>query len=153
MASLRQPRVFDDCPGCFNLSWESKNGRQFPNRETRVGILWTDWATWENAPAAAFILGWEETPGQPQGLWWKDWWGGITVIDDIEVEPDPAYTHATEHFAAFKSIDGHPSWTWDGNHTAPTLTPSLLISDRYYKDPKRREVWHGFLQAGVFKSV
>lgn len=37
----------------------------------------------------------------------------------------------------------HPCWEWDGNLDAPTLTPSLDL----------RGVWHGWLQAGVFKSV
>ncbi len=77
----------------------------------------------------------------------------MSVIDGVEIDPDPNYKHGLDHFSPFKSWDGHPSWQWDGNRTAPTLSPSILINDRYYKDPKRREVWHGFLQGGIFKSV
>ena len=38
--------------------------------------------------------------------------------------------------------DGHPSWEWDGNWEAPTLTPSI----------QRRGAcnWHGYLRAGKF---
>lgn len=131
------------------MSWRSGKGIVFPNKETRTGILWTDWPTWNDAPPAAFIMGWHDpATNMPQGLWWKDWWGGICFINDMEVEQHrPSY-----HFLPFKSYDGHPSWKWDGNVTKPTLSPSILINDRYYKDPKRREVWHGYLKAGVFAS-
>lgn len=37
----------------------------------------------------------------------------------------------------------HPFWTWDGNEDKPTLHPSLDLPG----------VWHGWLQAGEFKSV
>ena len=33
-------------------------------------------------------------------------------------------------------------WGWDGNVAAPTLTPSILV----------HAGWHGWLQAGQFKS-
>lgn len=42
------------------------------------------------------------------------------------------------------SVDDHPSWIWDGNRDAPTLTPSILRT--------RGCRWHGFLTAGVFRS-
>lgn len=35
-----------------------------------------------------------------------------------------------------------PKWTWDGNHDAPTLTPSI----------NHVGCWHGFLRAGEFVS-
>jgi hypothetical protein len=36
----------------------------------------------------------------------------------------------------------HPCWEWDGNLDSPTLTPSLDLPG----------VWHGWLQAGIFRS-
>jgi hypothetical protein len=38
---------------------------------------------------------------------------------------------------------GHPSWEWDGNEDAPTLTPSIHTHG----------VWHGYAKAGVLESV
>lgn len=43
----------------------------------------------------------------------------------------------------FKPGAGRPSWTWDGNADAPTLTPSI--------DCQGGCGWHGYLTAGVFK--
>lgn len=42
-----------------------------------------------------------------------------------------------------------PSWDWDGNLEAPTLTPSILT--RTGKD--RERVCHSFLRAGVFEFL
>lgn len=36
-----------------------------------------------------------------------------------------------------------PSWRWDGNHDAPTLTPSLHLVG----------VWHGWMKEGRLESV
>ncbi|OJU12767.1 MAG: hypothetical protein BGN85_08890 [Alphaproteobacteria bacterium 64-11] len=36
----------------------------------------------------------------------------------------------------------HPSWEWDGNMEAPTLSPSVHHVGH----------WHGWLQGGVWKS-
>lgn len=33
-----------------------------------------------------------------------------------------------------------PSWEWDGNREAPTLSPSVL----------HRDHWHGYLRAGMW---
>ncbi len=38
-----------------------------------------------------------------------------------------------------------PSWDWDGNKEAPTLTPSVL--------QRTGCKWHGWLTAGVWKSA
>ncbi len=35
-------------------------------------------------------------------------------------------------------------WTWDGNHEAPTLTPSILC---------KLSGWHGYLTKGVLVEV
>lgn len=40
---------------------------------------------------------------------------------------------------------GHPSWEFDGNAEAPTLTPSVLQVGGCQ--------WHGYLRAGVWESV
>jgi hypothetical protein len=37
---------------------------------------------------------------------------------------------------------GHPSWEWDGNMEAPTLSPSVHHVGH----------WHGFLRNGVWES-
>lgn len=51
------------------------------------------------------------------------------------------------HILAVNTDARSPSWTWDGNLEAPTLTPSILTgrgSDR---------VCHSFLTAGVFNFL
>lgn len=35
------------------------------------------------------------------------------------------------------------AWAWDGNHDAPTVSPSILIKPDH---------WHGYLTAGEFVS-
>jgi hypothetical protein len=37
---------------------------------------------------------------------------------------------------------GCPTWEWDGNLDAPTLTPSINC----------KACWHGYLKAGVFEE-
>ena len=41
----------------------------------------------------------------------------------------------------FKPDDG-PSWSWNGSHAAPTLSPSV----------HHRGHWHGWLRNGVWES-
>jgi hypothetical protein len=36
-----------------------------------------------------------------------------------------------------------PSWEWDGNRDAPTLSPSINVINR----------WHGYLRAGKLETV
>lgn len=43
-----------------------------------------------------------------------------------------------------------PSWNWDENLDAPTLSPSLLTESRNADGPTR---CHSFLQAGVFNFL
>lgn len=40
-------------------------------------------------------------------------------------------------------------WTWDGNETVPTLTPSILHT---ISSGSGNCGWHGFLTAGVWKT-
>lgn len=39
-----------------------------------------------------------------------------------------------------------PSWEWDGNKEAPTLSPSV------HDIPHGKTHWHGYLRAGVWES-
>lgn len=39
--------------------------------------------------------------------------------------------------------DTHPSWVWDGNHEAPTFTPSVNCQG----------CWHGYITAGRCVNV
>jgi len=52
------------------------------------------------------------------------------------------------HLLPVNSIEHKPSWTWDGNLDAPTLSPSILTGK---DDPDRR--CHSFLEAGVLRSL
>lgn len=52
------------------------------------------------------------------------------------------------HMLPVNSTEHQPSWTWDGNLDAPTVTPSILTSK---DDPARR--CHSFLKAGVFEYL
>lgn len=45
-----------------------------------------------------------------------------------------------------------PSWSWDGNLRAPTLTPSILTKYEYGVD-KEVFVCHSFLRGGVFEFL
>jgi hypothetical protein len=52
-----------------------------------------------------------------------------------------------EDYLPFRGPDGRPrpSWLWDGNREAPTLSPSI-----------RRTAgcrWHGFLRSGIWEAV
>jgi len=44
-----------------------------------------------------------------------------------------------------------PSWEWNGDREAPTLTPS--VHDQItLRDGSKRTHWHGYLTAGVWES-
>lgn len=45
-----------------------------------------------------------------------------------------------------------PKWSWDGNHEAPTLKPSILIYQMDETGKKVGEHWHGFLEKGQWRS-
>lgn len=50
----------------------------------------------------------------------------------------------TQGFLAIRPANpAHPSWGWDGNRDAPTLTPSVHHVGH----------WHGFLRAGVWEQA
>lgn len=52
---------------------------------------------------------------------------------------------AVQHLPVFTGDTGG-GWKWDGNRNAPTLHPSI------WHDKDGICSWHGFLQAGVFRS-
>lgn len=41
-----------------------------------------------------------------------------------------------------------PSWSWDGNRTAPTLQPSVW----FMKNSGRADEWHGWIRNGRMES-
>lgn len=41
-----------------------------------------------------------------------------------------------------------PSWSWDGNRTAPTLQPSVW----FMKNSGRADEWHGWIKNGRMES-
>ena len=47
-------------------------------------------------------------------------------------------------------IRSQPTWDWDGNEDAPTLSPSLHRTETI--KGVERTIWHGFLRKGVFES-
>lgn len=56
--------------------------------------------------------------------------------DAIEVVSLPIHTAGQE-------VEKQPSWLWDGNKEAPTLSPSINVIDR----------WHGYLKNGIIETV
>ncbi len=57
-----------------------------------------------------------------------------------------SYTPSGIHMLPVNSSDKSPSWAWDGDIEAPTVSPSILTrwNDR---------VCHSFLRAGVFEFL
>jgi hypothetical protein len=45
-----------------------------------------------------------------------------------------------------------PSWDWDGNVEAPTLTPSVRRIVKRRDTGEQKTHWHGWLRAGVWES-
>jgi hypothetical protein len=123
-----------------------------PNKQSFTRLYVPDWVEWRKAGPGAFVYSRSRKSGAGiDGLWFKDWWGGYLVDGHGNVvTQDPEY--ANRHILPFIKTDDGPQWTWDGNFERPTLTPSIRIMDRYYADPLAREVWHGWLRAGVFVS-
>lgn len=79
---------------------------------------------------------------------------GDWAFDDDEAHillmlPGREFGDAREgSFAALpiKPDDRRPSWAWDGNREAPTLTPSIL--HHWDAGPEGAGEWHGYLTAG-----
>lgn len=46
-----------------------------------------------------------------------------------------------------------PSWDWDGNIEAPTVSPSILTHTKPYVDGKGTGICHSYLKAGVFEFL
>ena len=58
------------------------------------------------------------------------------------------------HMLPVNSTEKSPSWDWDGNLEAPTLSPSILSSTAPYSDTGRPlGICHSFLKAGVFEFL
>jgi len=47
------------------------------------------------------------------------------------------------------AMPGKPHWQWNGNKELPSLTPSILVTDR----PGYSEGWHGYLTDGKLVTV
>ena len=54
------------------------------------------------------------------------------------------------HMLAVNSVVKSPSWDWDGDLDAPTLSPSILTRS---PRPAGERVCHSFLRAGVFEFL
>jgi len=57
------------------------------------------------------------------------------------------------HLLPVNSSEKSPSWDWDGNLDAPTLSPSILTHTKPYVDGKGTGVCHSFLKAGIFEFL
>lgn len=58
------------------------------------------------------------------------------------------------HMIAVNSPHHPPSWEWDGNLDAPTLSPSILTKrGEAEQDARPLFVCHSFLRAGVFEFL
>lgn len=57
------------------------------------------------------------------------------------------------HMLPVNSSEKSPSWAWDGNLEAPTLSPSILTHTGPYVDGKGVGICHSFLKAGVFEFL
>jgi hypothetical protein len=53
------------------------------------------------------------------------------------------------HMLPVNSMEKSPSWNWDGNREAPTLSPSILTKS----GPEGVRICHSFLRAGVFEFL
>ena len=60
------------------------------------------------------------------------------------------------HMLPINNTITSPSWDWDGNLKAPTLSPSILTRHDYYTGPDtppRVFICHSFLRGGVFEFL
>lgn len=57
------------------------------------------------------------------------------------------------HMLPVNADNKTPSWDWDGNLDAPTLSPSILTHTKPYVDGKGIGVCHSFLKDGVFQFL
>lgn len=54
------------------------------------------------------------------------------------------------HMLPVNTTEHSPSWDWDGNIEAPTLSPSILTRTQPYVEGVPQGVCHSFLRNGVF---
>ena len=57
------------------------------------------------------------------------------------------------HMLPVNTEEHYPSWDWDGNIEAPTLSPSILTHTKPYVDGKGTGICHSYLKAGVFEFL
>lgn len=70
-----------------------------------------------------------------------------TLSDGTEVSPSGL------HLLPVNSPQKSPSWDWDGNLDAPTLSPSILTGGGTRGVDDRPFVCHSFLRGGVFEFL
>lgn len=51
------------------------------------------------------------------------------------------------------TVDSPNGWTWDGDETAPTISPSILVNYGPRADAKDNRVCHSFLVAGHWQFL
>lgn len=56
------------------------------------------------------------------------------------------------HLLPVNTEEKKPSWTWDGNLDAPTLSPSILTHYEYGEKKQQRRC-HSFLRNGIFEFL
>lgn len=54
---------------------------------------------------------------------------------------------------AHRVVDGPNGWTWDGNETAPTFSPSILVTFDVTDRPDLSRRCHSFLRGGVWEFL
>lgn len=54
------------------------------------------------------------------------------------------------HMLPVNTTTQSPSWEWNGDLEAPTLSPSILTK---WESPKETFICHGYLRAGVFEFL
>lgn len=71
-----------------------------------------------------------------------------TLLDGRE------HTPSGLHMLPVNSSQKSPSWTWDGNLEAPTLSPSILSHIQPYDEQsKPLGICHSYLRAGVLEFL
>jgi hypothetical protein len=88
-----------------------------------------------------------DAPGTPPGAFELYEGGKAEDVGMIYVCPCGCGIHGFLHFRPGPA----PSWTWDGNREAPTLTPSVHHQIRRTEGPTTTH-WHGYLRAGWWES-
>jgi hypothetical protein len=77
------------------------------------------------------------------------------MLDVYDLPPDGATYHPTGlHLLPVNTDQTSPTWTFDGNEEAPTVSPSILTQHHPTDTDGRPDfVCHSFLVAGVFQFL